>query len=78
MRSTGRLVRPCWPSAARSADARRGDAKITGVYGYPVGLAAGVAVDSVRRAPRSESAFEQVIFCCFSRRDFEVYDRLLA
>ena len=50
----------------------------TGVYGYPIELAARVAVDTVRDALAGPSTLEEVIFCCFSRRDLEVYERLLA
>jgi len=50
----------------------------TGVYGYPIELAARVAVDAVRDALTAPSTVEEVIFCCFSRRDLEVYQSLLA
>ena len=50
----------------------------TGVYGYPIELAARVAVDAVRAVLRLPTALEEVIFCCFSRRDLEVYESLLA
>ncbi len=49
----------------------------TGVYGYPIELAARVAVDTVRDALAGPSTLEEVIFCCFSRRDLEVYESLL-
>jgi len=50
----------------------------TGVYGYPIELAARVAVDAVRDALAGPSTLEAVIFCCFSRRDLELYEPLLA
>ena len=49
----------------------------TGVYGYPVELAAGVAVDTVRAALEEFAAIEEVIFCCFSAGDLQLYDSLL-
>lgn len=49
----------------------------TGVYGYPVELAAGIAVDTVRAALEEFAAIEEVIFCCFSAGDLRLYDRLL-
>jgi len=49
----------------------------TGVYGYPIELAARVAVDTVRDQVRRSSTMEEVLFCCFSRRDLDVYDSLL-
>jgi O-acetyl-ADP-ribose deacetylase (regulator of RNase III) len=50
----------------------------TGVYGYPVELAARVAVDTVRGVIGAGSAIEVVTFCCFSPRDLDVYSALLA
>jgi O-acetyl-ADP-ribose deacetylase (regulator of RNase III) len=49
----------------------------TGVYGYPVDLAARVAVDTVRQTVQRPSVLEEVIFCCFSGDDLEVYQSLL-
>lgn len=49
----------------------------TGVYGYPVELAAPVAVSAVRASARELHAIQEVIFCCFSARDLQIYDRLL-
>lgn len=43
----------------------------TGVYGYPVEPAAKIAVDTVREAVAVP--VEEVVFCCFSRSDLEVY-----
>ena len=50
----------------------------TGVYGYPVELAAGVAVGAVRSALIDYPDIETVIFCCFSAADLAVYLRALA
>jgi O-acetyl-ADP-ribose deacetylase len=49
----------------------------TGVYGYPVELAAKVAVETVRDVVRKPSKIEEVIFCCFSPSDLAVYESLL-
>lgn len=49
----------------------------TGIYGYPVDLAAKVAVDTVREALLDYSVFEEVIFCCFSSDDLAVYEGLI-
>ena len=48
----------------------------TGVYGYPAESAARVAVATVR-AGADEFALAEVRFCCFSRADLEIYERLL-
>jgi O-acetyl-ADP-ribose deacetylase (regulator of RNase III) len=51
--------------------------KSTGVYGYPFEPAAQVAIATAREMT-VDSALQEVIFCCFSQPDFEVYQRLLA
>lgn len=50
----------------------------TGVYGYPFEQAARTAVDTVRRALAGIDAPAEVTFCCFSKRDLQVYLALLA
>jgi O-acetyl-ADP-ribose deacetylase (regulator of RNase III) len=45
----------------------------TGVYGYPVELAAPVAVSAVRTAARELTDIREVVFCCFSTADLQVY-----
>jgi O-acetyl-ADP-ribose deacetylase (regulator of RNase III) len=49
----------------------------TGVYGYPVEPAAGIAVATVREALEASPRVEEVTFCCFSARDLALYERLL-
>jgi O-acetyl-ADP-ribose deacetylase len=49
----------------------------TGVYGYPIGLAATIAVATVRSAVQEFPAIQEVIFCCFSAGDLAVYSTLL-
>ena len=51
----------------------------TGVYGYPIEEAAGIAVRTVRdELARDAGAVEQVRFVCFGDRDLQVYQRTLA
>jgi O-acetyl-ADP-ribose deacetylase (regulator of RNase III) len=50
----------------------------TGVYGYPVALAARIAVTTVRRTVVALPAIREVIFCCHSAADLAVYQALLA
>lgn len=45
----------------------------TGAYGYPLALAARVAVSTVRNAVAELTGIGEVIFCCFSRQDLDVY-----
>lgn len=49
----------------------------TGIYGYPIRLAADVAVHTVRDWARGSIGMEEVIFCCFSENDLSVYQELL-
>lgn len=49
----------------------------TGVYGYPIELAARVAIAAVRASLLASSAVREVVFCCFPATDLAVYERLL-
>ena len=49
----------------------------TGVYGYPVEHAARIAVHTVRATTQEFGQIREVLFCCFSADDLEVYERLL-
>jgi len=49
----------------------------TGIYGYPIELAAVVAVTTVRQSLLDHTSLEEVIFCCFSEADLRVYDQVL-
>jgi O-acetyl-ADP-ribose deacetylase (regulator of RNase III) len=50
----------------------------TGIYGYPVELAATIAVETTREQMRRINAIERVVFCCFSAGDLESYKRLIS
>ena len=49
----------------------------TGVYGYPMDLAARVAVETVRDSLAQFTGIEEVLFCCFSEEALAVYEALL-
>lgn len=49
----------------------------TGVYGYPVEPAAGIAVSTVRASLPAWPRISEVVFCCFSAGQLAVYERLL-
>jgi O-acetyl-ADP-ribose deacetylase (regulator of RNase III) len=49
----------------------------TGIYGYPMELAARLAIATVRNSLPEFAAIREVIFCCFSAGDLTVYERLL-
>jgi O-acetyl-ADP-ribose deacetylase (regulator of RNase III) len=50
----------------------------TGVYGYPMELAAPVAVATVREMLVALPGLREAIFCCFSKADLAVYERVLS
>ena len=49
----------------------------TGIYGYPIELAAKVAVTTVRSSVQEIPSIREVIFCCFSVSDLQVYEAVL-
>jgi len=49
----------------------------TGVYGYPIELAAQVAVSTIRSCDLKAQQSLDVTFCCFSDVDLDVYRALL-
>lgn len=50
----------------------------TGIYGYPIALAAKIAVATVRSELQKYPAIEEVVFCCYSPGDLAVYQGLIA
>jgi len=49
----------------------------TGVYGYPLELAARIAVETASSSLLELGSIREVIFCCFSAGDFAVYQKLV-
>ena len=49
----------------------------TGIYGYPIDLAAAVAVATVKAGLQEFTDINEVLFCCFSTDDLAVYEKLL-
>ena len=49
----------------------------TGIYGFPVDRAAGIAIATCRAHLKSAGSVSNIIFCCFSESDREVYQRRL-
>ena len=49
----------------------------TGIFGYPKELAAETAVTAVTQHQKSGRRLKEVIFCCFDKENFELYDRLI-
>ncbi|WP_018903223.1 O-acetyl-ADP-ribose deacetylase [Variovorax paradoxus] len=50
----------------------------TGIYGYPIELAAPIAVATVRSALAASASVQEATFCCFSDADLAVYEAALA
>ena len=50
----------------------------TGIYGYPIDLAARIAVNTVRQAADGIPSLREATFCCFSPADLAVYEAALA
>lgn len=50
----------------------------TGIYRYPIELAAPLAVRTVSAALGSGAQLEEVVFCCFSTDDLAIYQDALA
>lgn len=49
----------------------------TGIYGYPIELAAEVAIRVASDESIHDTGIEDILFCCFSAGDLKVYTRLL-
>jgi O-acetyl-ADP-ribose deacetylase (regulator of RNase III) len=49
----------------------------TGIYGFPIALAAPIAIRTVRELTRAGGLVESVTFCCFSADDLREYQRAL-
>ena len=49
----------------------------TGVYGYPIEAATQIAVATCGEFLRTPSTLTEIVFCCFSERDFVCYQRCL-
>jgi len=50
----------------------------TGIYGYPIERAATIAVNTVNNYLKQGSSLKEIIFCCFSEEDYQVYKKALA
>ncbi len=49
----------------------------TGIYGFPIAQAAGIAVTTVRAGLAAAPGLRAVTFCCFSAEDLAVYSAAL-
>lgn len=49
----------------------------TGIYAYPIELAARVAINTVMAVAAEHPVIDEIIFCCFSDGDLAVYESVL-
>ena len=49
----------------------------TGVYCFPKERAARIAIEAVRKFLKSDKTLNEVVFVCFDRENYEIYERLL-
>lgn len=49
----------------------------TGAYGYPAEAATEIAVKTARQFVETETSLKEVVFCCFSEQDLQLYQRAL-
>jgi len=76
------LLAACYSRSLQLA-AERGLASIafpaisTGAYGFPLEAAAEIAVSTTRAFTEAPTSLQEVIFCCFSASDYDVYVKRL-
>ena len=49
----------------------------TGVYGYPIDLAAKIATTTIKLSLKEFTNIKKVIICCYSASDLQVYEEVL-
>ena len=49
----------------------------TGVYGYPIELAAQIAIATIANSIQQHPSIEMVTICCFSDEDLTVYKNIV-
>jgi O-acetyl-ADP-ribose deacetylase (regulator of RNase III) len=49
----------------------------TGVYSFPKERAAKIAITAVKEFLKTDKSLDEVIFVCFDRENYEIYERLL-
>jgi len=49
----------------------------TGVFGYPPGDAAAIAVSAAAKTLADDTCIQSLVFCCFNDADLQIYQELL-
>jgi len=81
--SLDKLLGSCYRASLRLADEHKiktiaFPSISTGIYGFPIDRAAGVAIASCLAHLEAGGTQDKIIFCCFSSADFAIYRRRLA
>ena len=76
------LLRSCYRECIAVAEANNISsiafpAISTGVYGYPKRVATEIAVETVSKAVEGTPIISEVVFCCFSAADIDIYRSVL-
>ena len=50
----------------------------TGIFGYPIRPAAKLAIATATAFIQSPTSLREIVFCCYSSGDFQLYERLLS
>ena len=50
----------------------------TGIYGFPVEPAAKIAISTTRDFVQTPTSLREIIFCCFSSSDYQLYSEFLS
>lgn len=73
-----KVLASCYEQAIRLAE-KNGVSTIafpsisTGIYGYPIESGSMLAMNTIDAATRGDTSIKEVIFCCFSDEDLQVY-----
>ena len=65
-------------AAARDLSTIAFPAISTGIFRFPIQPAVEIAISTTRAFTQSPSSLREVIFCCFSSHDYELYAQLLS
>ena len=81
-RGEAELLASCYQNTMQLA-AKNGIASLafpsisTGVYGYPIELAAQVAIATIKQSIQQRPSIESITICCFSKEDLAVYEHII-
>jgi O-acetyl-ADP-ribose deacetylase (regulator of RNase III) len=83
MTGEGSLLASCYANSLALA-AQHGASSLafpsisTGAFGFPINEAAPIAIETVETFLKTNGKLGKVLFCCFSKEDLAIYQRLLS